>query len=104
MPLDIGHAVAGADLSGDGTIFATIEERTGLFLDEIVQTITAVSADKELCGLMNIKLHASLLRMDQVLHSDERGAVEYSQTYYRPDLFRPTLRLSRSQRPNRSQS
>ena len=94
VPLDIGRALAKADLV-TRDIFVIIESDLGIPLGNAELGIEATSADKETARLFGIKRNAPLLRLERLTFSRDRKPIDFEYIVYRGDGFRYRLTIER---------
>ncbi|MBE2266665.1 MAG: GntR family transcriptional regulator [Anaerolinea sp.] len=91
----LGVSFTRADLERVGSLYALLAEE-GIQLADCEETIDAVSADKELAGLLGVPIGAPLLRAMRYSWRDDGEFVEYVVALYRADLYQYRIRLTRT--------
>jgi GntR family transcriptional regulator len=72
----------------DGSLYATLAARYGLYLGTAQRTAEAVTADLEQAELLGVQLPAALLLVEQLTFLEDGRVIEYSRLLYRGDRYR----------------
>jgi GntR family transcriptional regulator len=84
-----------AELERAGSLYALLAEN-GIQLTDCEETIDAISANKELSGLLGVSVGAPLLRAMRYTWGEDGQFVEYVVALYRADLYQYRIRLTRN--------
>lgn len=79
---------------GDRTVIATLED-AGLAASHVEQRLTAVAADPEIAGHLEIAAGAPLIQMRRSMFDPAGEAFEFLEVHYRPDRFEYSVNLTR---------
>lgn len=79
---------------GNRTVVAALEQ-AGFTAARADQRLTAVAADSETAGYLNLDIGAPLIGMTRRVYDRQERLVEFIQIYYRPDRFEYRVDLSR---------
>lgn len=85
-----------AQALGNRTVVAALEEH-GFVFSHAEQRLTAVAADPELAGHLQMAPGAPLICMRRAVFDASDHLVEFLRIYYNPDLFEYRVSLSREQ-------
>ncbi len=94
LPVSTAGEIPISDLNKH-TMVSILEERLGISLQVILQTIEARSADSEIAAHLTVETTAPLLYVETFVRSREGDPVQFSQTYYRGDRYKYMVELTR---------
>jgi GntR family transcriptional regulator len=83
-----------ADLDS-GSLYRWIEQRCGVRIAGGSQYIEAMAADEQVAGSLNIAARGAVLVARRISRSQDARPIEYAVLYYRPDLYRFHIELTR---------
>lgn len=95
LPVEIGERIE-ASRWEEGSVLRHIEESLGIPLREAEQQVRASLADPTLGRWLDVRIGAPLLRVDYLIRTDGRRPVERARLFYRSDLFRFAIHLTRN--------
>lgn len=96
-PPDLGEKLLAEDLQG--ALYALLEEKYGVELDQGDQAIQATQADGFLAEQLGIKKGMPILQMERVVFAMDGRPVEFSRTCYRADRYVYRVHLRRNRNP-----
>ena len=96
MVPEIGQDIAERELQHH-TMLHLLEEKLGIPLGTIRQSVEAVKADVEVASLLGVNVFDPVLYIETVVYSAEGRAVEAVDSYFRSDRYRYTVELIRTQ-------
>jgi GntR family transcriptional regulator len=94
LPLDIGRQIVRNDLTVQ-PIFTLLEERYAVPLIEADYELEAVTADKSLAEVLQIRVGAPIFQIERTSMSTGNRPVDYEVLSYRGDLVRFVTKLHR---------
>jgi len=101
LPPDVGAGLDQADLKVAGqrtaaTVIGLIEQTASIHISEAEQSMTAVSADKDLASQLVTSVGSPLLRVDRLYYSRQGNAVELAISHFLPGHYSYRVRLRRA--------
>jgi GntR family transcriptional regulator len=95
LALAPGQEITREEVENQGSIYAILQEKFGIFPSEADETLEVTLASAEEAMLLEIPEGSPLLLNERTLYSQNRQAVEYVKILYRGDRYKYTLRLAR---------
>lgn len=83
-------------LKEEKLVSALVEQRSGLRITEIYQTMSAERADKNTARDLGVKAGTPLLVIDREYYTEDMVLVQMGRSHYRVDYYRYTMNLKRS--------
>lgn len=93
LPEPIGRSFTEAELS-DQPILSLIEQ-AGYVIAEAEQSVTAVTANEYIAGILQVDSGAALLKIARVVRDHNKAPLQYIEVYYRADAYQLNMRLAR---------
>jgi len=78
-----------------GSLYRWIEKRTGHRISGGSEFIEAVNADDQIAASLNVAARAAVLLARRISRTADGQSIEYAMLYYRPDLYRFHIELTR---------
>lgn len=79
--------VDGVDASFDGSVLDLLVRRNGVQIRQAVAEITAINADEQLAGHLEIEPGQAVLLLSETLMTEDRSPVDFSRNYFLPEFF-----------------
>ena len=95
VPESVGRSYSRRDLAAKPLL--VLLERSGVEVSRAEQTISAVTADARVAGVLSVDPGAPLLRISRIVYDQQDRPVEYIIGLYRPDRYQYRMDLSRVQ-------
>ena len=95
LNLPEGQNITKQELEGQGSIYAILQERLGIFPSEADETIEVTLANSEEAAQLQIPEGSPLLLNERTMWSQEREVIEFVRILYRGDRYKYLTRLTR---------
>jgi GntR family transcriptional regulator len=93
FPANIGHRLAGRDLTKD--VFPMLENELGIMLSHADLVIESVTAEAEHAEYLNVAEGSPILNIKRLVYSKSGDPVDFEYISYRGDAFQYQLRVDR---------
>ncbi len=96
LVLNPGQTITREEIEREGSIYAILQDKFGLFPTEADETLEVTLATPEEAELLQIPVGSPLLLNERTLWSQDRKAIEFVSILYRGDRYKYFVRLTRS--------
>ena len=93
IPEIVGRSFTMADLNEQPVL--SLIEQAGHVIAEAEQSVTAISADKHIAGVLQVDTGSAVLKISRVVRDHNKAPLQYIEVYYRPDAYQLNMRLTR---------
>lgn len=94
-PIEIGNQLAKYDLNS-AVLYDLLESDLGIKLRDAEQLITSGTPSKKVAQYLEISKRSSVLIKEQLIFDVEIKPVEYSKSFFRPDMYSFHMKMSRN--------
>jgi GntR family transcriptional regulator len=92
LPLEIGERIKKKDLSVSPMV-DILRDQLKIPITNGIQHVEATVADHEIASALSVNIASPVLYLGTTFFDEQDRPVEFSQTFYRPDQFRYTVKL-----------
>ena len=93
LPIEIGERIKKEDLYVYSMLH-TLRNQLGIPIKSGIQYVEAIVADYDTASALSIALSSPILYLETIIFDSRKKPIEFSQTFYRPDLFRFAVKLN----------
>jgi len=93
LPLEIGEQIKAEDLC-IYPMLDILRNQLGIPVRGGIQYVEAIVADHDVASALSVGVASPILYLDTMIFEERQRPVEFVQTFYRPDQFRFTVKLT----------